>query len=267
MTAAEIALCLGMALSTVSAVLTRIGLGKLSRLEPPEPPNRYQRRRAGELVHIDVKKLGRIPAGGGHRVTGRGRGRHHGGGKSGWDYVHVCVDDATRLAYAELLADEQTTTVLGFMARAIAFYKRHGIRVERVMTDNGSAYRSVLHAFACRALRVRHLRTRPYRPRTNGKRSASSARCSAAGSTARSTPATQNAPTPLTAGCGTTTIAEHTAHSATSRPSPAYASSTTCLGLTPRSLITGLYTTTTEHSVVLSPNSEVILAVPRITVG
>jgi transposase InsO family protein len=169
MTAAEIALCLGMALSTVSAVLTRIGLGKLSRLEPPEPPNRYQRRHPGELVHIDVKKLGRIPAGGGHRVTGRGRGRHHGKGKRGWEYVHVCVDDATRLAYVELLSDEQTTTVLGFLARAIAFYRRHGIRVERVMTDNGSAYRSVLHAFACRALRVRHLRTRPYRPRTNGK--------------------------------------------------------------------------------------------------
>jgi transposase InsO family protein len=168
MTAAEIAMCLQMAISTVSAVLTRIGLGRLSRLEPPEPPNRYQRRHPGELLHIDVKKLGRIPAGGGHRVTGRGRGRHHGKG-AGWDYVHVCVDDATRLAYVELLADEQTTTVLGFLARAIVFYKRHGIHVERVMTDNGSAYRSVLHAFACRALRVRHLRTRPYRPRTNGK--------------------------------------------------------------------------------------------------
>jgi transposase InsO family protein/transposase-like protein len=169
MTGAEIAQCLGMALSTVSAVLTRIGLGKLSRLEPPEPPNRYQRRHPGELLHIDVKKLGRIPAGGGHRMTGRGPGRHHAQGHNGWDYVHVCVDDATRLAYVELLADERTTTVLGFLARAITFYRRHGIRVERVMTDNGSAYRSILHAFACRALRIRHLRTRPYRPRTNGK--------------------------------------------------------------------------------------------------
>jgi transposase InsO family protein len=168
MTGAEIALCLGMALSTVSAVLTRIGLGKLSRLEAPEPPNRYERRHPGELLHIDVKKLGRIPLGGGHRMTGRGPGRHH-GRHTGWDYVHVCVDDATRLAYVELLADEQTTTVLGFLARAISFYRRHGIRVERVMTDNGSAYRSILHAFACHALRVRHLRTRPYRPRTNGK--------------------------------------------------------------------------------------------------
>src|SRR3954454_108747 len=113
MTAAEIAMCLEMALSTVSAVLFRIGLGKLSRLEPPEPPNRYQRRRAGELLHIDVKKLGRIPAGGGHRYTGRGPGRHHGKRKSGWDYVHVCVDDATRLAYVDSRSDEQSTTVLG----------------------------------------------------------------------------------------------------------------------------------------------------------
>src|SRR3954462_5499366 len=169
MTAAEIAMCLEMALSTVSAVLLRIGLGKLSRLEPPEPPNRYQRRRAGELLHIDVKKLGRIPAGGGHRYTGRGPGRHHGKGRGGWEYVHVCVDDATRLAYVEVLADEQTTTVLGFLTRALAFYRRHGISTQRVMTDTGPAYRSLLHAFACRALRIKHLRTRPYRPRTNGK--------------------------------------------------------------------------------------------------
>jgi transposase InsO family protein len=168
MTGAEIALCLAMALSTVSAVLQRIGLGKLSRLEPPEPPNRYERRQAGELLHIDVKKLGRIPAGGGHRVRGRGPGRHHGRG-IGWEFVHVCVDDATRLAYVEVLANEQATTIVGFLRRAVSFYRRHGITVERVMTDNGSGYRSAIHALACRALGVRHLRTRPYRPRTNGK--------------------------------------------------------------------------------------------------
>jgi len=168
MTGAEIAFCLGMAVSTVSAVLERIGLGKLSRLEPPEPPNRYERRQAGELLHIDIKKLGRIPAGGGHRARGRGPGRHHGKG-IGWDYVHVCVDDATRLAYVEVLKDEQATTITGFLRRAVRFYRRHGITVERVMTDNGSGYRSALHAFACRALHIRHLRTRPYRPRTNGK--------------------------------------------------------------------------------------------------
>jgi transposase InsO family protein len=168
MTGAEIAFCLGMALSTVSAVLTRIGLGKLSRLEPPEPPNRYERRHPGELLHVDVKKLGRIERGAGHRVTGnRGPGQRARG--AGWEYVHVCIDDCTRLAYVEVLTDEKATTAIGFLRRAIAFYARHGIRTERVMSDNGPAYRSMLHAIACRTLGVRHLRTRPYRPRTNGK--------------------------------------------------------------------------------------------------
>ena len=176
MTGAEIAFCLAMALSTVSAVLLRVGLGKLSRLEPPEPPNRYERRRAGELLHIDVKRLGRIQGGAGHRVTGKRRGNptttNAAGQRErqvGWESVHVCVDDATRLAYVEVLGDETATTAVAFLRRAIAFYAAHGVRVERVMTDNGSAYRSMIHAFACRALGVRHLRTRPYRPRTNGK--------------------------------------------------------------------------------------------------
>jgi transposase InsO family protein/transposase-like protein len=174
MTGAEIAFCLGLALSTVSAVLQRIGLGKLSRLEPPEPPNRYERRRPGELIHIDVKKLGRI-RGAGHRVTGhrasQRRTRVNGRltGVAGWEFVHVCVDDATRLAYVEVLADETGRTAVGFLRRATAFYASHGITVERVMTDNGSAYRSTLHALACRAMGLRHLRTQPYRPRTNGK--------------------------------------------------------------------------------------------------
>jgi transposase InsO family protein len=169
MTGAEIAACLGMALSTVSGILTRIGLGKLSRLEPPEPPNRYVRERPGELIHIDVKKLGRIGRrGAGHRATGnRGAGQRSRG--AGWEFVHVCVDDATRLAYVEVLADERTTTAIGFLRRAVAFYRARGITVQRLMTDNGSAYRSAVHAIACRALRIRHLRTRPYRPRTNGK--------------------------------------------------------------------------------------------------
>jgi transposase InsO family protein len=176
MTGAEIALCLAMALSTVSAVLLRVGLGKLSQLEPPEPPNRYERRHAGELIHVDVKKLGRIDGGAGHRVTGRRRGnptKTNAAGQRerqvGWEFVHVCVDDATRLAYVEVLSDEKATTAVGFLKRAIAFYARHGVTVERVMTDNGSAYRSAIHAFACRAMGLRHLRTRPYRPRTNGK--------------------------------------------------------------------------------------------------
>ncbi len=169
MTGAEIAECLQMACSTVQGILTRIGLGKLSRLEPPEPPNRYERASAGELIHIDVKKLGRIGAkGAGHRVTGnRGKGQRSRG--AGWEYVHVCVDDATRLAYVEVLDNEQAITAIGFLKRALRFYAAHGIPVERLMTDNGSAYRSKRHQLACRILKIKHIRTRPYRPRTNGK--------------------------------------------------------------------------------------------------
>jgi transposase InsO family protein len=174
MTGAEIAMVLRMAPSTVSAVLLRIGLGKLSRLEPPEPPNRYERARPGELVHVDVKKLGRI-AGAGHRMTGQrqsqnaNRRARRRGAPKGWEFVPVCVDDATRLAYVEVLDDEQGATAAGLLRRAVAFYAAHGIRVQRVMSDNGACYRSMIHAYACRRLGLKHLRTRPYRPRTNGK--------------------------------------------------------------------------------------------------
>jgi transposase InsO family protein len=177
MTAAEIAEVLNMALSTVSRWLARIGLGKRSRLEPPEPPNRYERRRPGELIHVDVKKLGRVLAPG-HRVTGNRRqraprtrvgneGRYL--GTAGWEFVHVCVDDATRLAYVEVLADEKGATAADFLRRAVAWFKGMGITVERVLSDNGSCYRSGVHARACAELGMRHLFTRPYRPRTNGK--------------------------------------------------------------------------------------------------
>lgn len=178
LTGPEIAEALEMATSTVSAVLKRIGLGKLSRLEPPEPIRRYEKQRPGELIHIDVKKLGRIVGGAGHRVIGRSSRRHNpahtdGSGvrrkQVGWECVHVCIDDATRLAYVEVLPDEKARTAIGFMRRAIAFYETHGITVERVMTDNGPAYLSAAHAIACRALGLRHIRTRPYRPQTNGK--------------------------------------------------------------------------------------------------
>jgi transposase InsO family protein len=175
MTGAEIAEVLEMAETTVSGILTRSGLGRLGRLGM-EPAERYERSRPGELVHIDVKKLGRVTGGAGHRITGK---KHYtprltdrAGVRRrtpGWEAVHVCVDDATRLAYVEVLADEKAITAIGFLRRAVRFYRRHGVSVDAVMTDNGSAYRSAVHAIACRTLGIRHLRTRPYRPQTNGK--------------------------------------------------------------------------------------------------
>jgi transposase InsO family protein len=173
-TGPEIAETLGMALSTVSGILTRIGMGKLGRLGL-EPAQRYERERPGELIHIDVKKLGRILRPG-HRVTGKrinARNTYTPDGRrigdAGWEYVHIAIDDCTRLAYAEVLGDEKARTVVAFLKRAVAFFARHGIAVEQLLTDNGSGYRSAIHAIACRTLGVRHLRTRPRRPQTNGK--------------------------------------------------------------------------------------------------
>jgi transposase InsO family protein len=166
MTAAEIAEVLRMPLSTVSAVLKRIGLGKRSRLEPIEPPNRYECARPGELVHIDVKKLGRFTRPG-HRMLGRGPGRYE--EAAGYEYVHVCVDDFSRLAFVELLDDERALTAVAFLRRAVAWFAARGVEVERVMTDNGSAYRSRVHQAACAVLGIRHTKTKPRRPRTNGK--------------------------------------------------------------------------------------------------
>lgn len=170
LTGAEISSILGMPLSTVHAVLKRIGLGRLSRLDPVEPANRYQWRWPGELLHIDIKKLARID-GVGHAMTGtrRGQKRRTGARRIGYEYVHVCVDDATRLAYVEVLADERALTATGFLRRAIRYFNDRGVSVQRVMTDNGAAYRSAIWAIACRAVGVRHKRTRPRRPRTNGK--------------------------------------------------------------------------------------------------
>ena len=167
-TAAEISETLGMAHSTVSAVLKRHGKGRLPHPDADRPQNRYERAMPGELVHVDVKKLGRI-AGVGHRITGQ---RRRGGGPArgaGWEFVHVCVDDCTRLAYAEVLEDERAETVCRFLERAVGWFAGHGIHVERVMTDNGNGYRSHAHAAVCRRLGLRHLFTEPYRPRTNGK--------------------------------------------------------------------------------------------------
>jgi transposase InsO family protein len=176
MTGPEIAEVLVMPTSTVSAVLERIGLGKLSRLQPPEPPNRYEKSRPGELLHLDVKELGRISVkGAGHRVTGHKRSRvtrRNGGpsrGATGREFCHVCVDDAIRLAFVEVLADERAKTAVVFLRRCLGFYRTHGVEIERVMTDNGSAYVSAVFSLACRTLGIKHSRTRPYRPRTNGK--------------------------------------------------------------------------------------------------
>jgi transposase InsO family protein/transposase len=176
-TGPEIAETLGMALSTVSGILTRIGMGRLGLLGL-EPAVRYERERPGELIHIDVKKLGRIERGAGHRITGRGGHRRNPVKRDaagvdratvGWEYVHIAIDDCTRLAYAEVLTDEKATTVVAFLRRAVAFFERHGMTVQQLLTDNGSGYRSMIHALACRALGIRHLRTRAYRPQTNGK--------------------------------------------------------------------------------------------------
>jgi transposase InsO family protein len=156
---------LAMPVSTVGGILRRLGLGKLSALEPKPPVVRYQRERPGELIHIDTKKLGRIEAVG-HRITGDRRDSKRG---AGWEAVHVCIDDASRLAYSEVLADERKTNAVPFLERAVGWFARQGITVERVMTDNGSAYRSGHWGEACGGLGLRHIRTRPYTPRTNGK--------------------------------------------------------------------------------------------------
>lgn len=157
---------LGMARSTVGLVLRRLGLGRLKSLEPPAPILRYERALPGEMIHLDIKKLGRFDIEG-HRVTGdprKGRSR-----KAGWDFLHVCVDDASRLAYTEILESERKEDTTAFLQRALAWLSRHGVNVERVMTDNGSAYRSKLFAKALADAGARHVRTRPYTPRTNGK--------------------------------------------------------------------------------------------------
>jgi transposase InsO family protein len=176
MTGAEIAEVLELPLSTVSLWLKRIGLGKRSRLEPLEPPNRYERRHRGELVHVDIKQLGRISAAGaGHRITGSRAsqqrpwigGRHR--GITGSEYLHVIVDDYSRLAYAEVLTTLTARDAVGFLRRAIVWYAARGITVKAVMSDNGSAYVSDLYARTLAELGLRHLRIKPRRPRTNGK--------------------------------------------------------------------------------------------------
>ena len=163
--AAEIAARLPLARSTVSAVLGRLGLGRLRYLNPPPPVQRYQWSRPGALVHMDIKKLGRI-AQPSHRVTGN---RRHSLRGVGWEYMHVAIDDCSRFTYAEILPDEKRYTATGFWLRALREFRRRGIRVERVLTDNGGAYRSRPFRKTCRWLGIAAKRTRPYRPQTNGK--------------------------------------------------------------------------------------------------
>jgi len=175
-TGAQLAELFAMPETTVSGILTRIGMGRLGRLGL-ERACRYERERPGELIHVDVKKLGRIERGAGKRITGGGSHYKrtvtdrdgHRRETTGWEYVHIAIDDATRLAYAEVLADERAKTAISFLGRAVRYFRRYGIRAERVLTDNGSAYRSTAHAIACRILGLKHLRTRPRRPQTNGK--------------------------------------------------------------------------------------------------
>jgi transposase InsO family protein len=166
-TGKQIALEVGVSPATVSRTLTRLGLNKLSALEPAEPVRRYERAQPGELIHIDIKKLGKID-GVGHRITGDRRGQSNGRGV-GWEYVHVCIDDASRIAFVQVMPTEKKDCSVAFLKAAIAYYQSLGITVARVMTDNGACYKAFDFRDACRELGLRHLRTKPYTPKTNGK--------------------------------------------------------------------------------------------------
>jgi transposase InsO family protein len=163
----EIAATVGVSAATVSRVLKRLGLSKLSALEPAEPPRRYERERPGEMIHIDIKKLGKFNQIG-HRITGDRKGQSNSRGV-GWEYVHVCIDDASRVAFSKIMKTERRRSAVAFLKAAVAYYASLGVTVERVMTDNGSCYRSSAFAKACRRLHLKHIRTKPYTPRTNGK--------------------------------------------------------------------------------------------------
>lgn len=166
-TGQQIAQDVGVSPATVSRVLRRVGLNRLAALEPAEPVRRYERERPGELIHIDTKKLGRF-ARTGHRVTGDRTGQSKSRG-IGWEVLHLAIDDHSRLAYSEVLPDEKRGSCLRFLFNALRFFRRHGMTVERIMTDNGSAFRSRRYARALRRLAIAHKRTRPFTPKTNGK--------------------------------------------------------------------------------------------------
>jgi transposase InsO family protein len=166
-TGAQIAAQVGVSPATVSRILQRRGLNKLTALEPAEPVRRYERDRPGELIHLDIKKLGKFNQIG-HRITGDRKGQSNGRGV-GWEYVHVCIDDHSRVAFAKVMPDEKKRSAIAFLKAALAYYASLGIKVERVMTDNGSCYKSFAFRRACTRLGLRHIQTRPYTPKTNGK--------------------------------------------------------------------------------------------------
>ena len=166
LTGKHIAMEVGVSPATVSRVLRRAGLSRLRDIEPAEPVRRYEREHPGEMIHIDIKKLGRFSQVG-HRITGDPqKGKSRG---AGWEFVHVCIDDASRIAFSQILPDERKESAVRFLEAAVAYYASLGVAIARVMTDNGSCYRSKAFAKACRDLGLKHVRTRPYTPRTNGK--------------------------------------------------------------------------------------------------
>ena len=166
-TGKQIAATVGVSPATVSRVLKRLGLNKLKALDPVQPIRRYQRQNPGEMIHIDIKKLGRFERVG-HRITGDRTGQSNSRG-IGWEFVHVCIDDASRIAFSQIMPDEKKESAIAFLKAALAYYKSLGVTVARVMTDNGSCYRSFDFRDACRDLGIKHLRTKPYTPKTNGK--------------------------------------------------------------------------------------------------
>jgi transposase InsO family protein len=167
----HIAKTVGVSPATVSRILNRVGLSRLRDLEPPEPVRRYERQHPGELIHIDIKKLGRFHQVG-HRITGdrtrqsspRGRGQG-----AGWEFVHVCIDDASRIAFTRIMPDEKARSAVAFLKAAVIYYASLGVKITRVITDNGSCYKAFAFARACKRLRLKHIRTKPYTPKTNGK--------------------------------------------------------------------------------------------------
>lgn len=166
-TGKHIAAEVGVSPATVSRVLRRLGLNRLSALEPADPVRRYERQHPGELIHIDIKKLGKFNRIG-HRITGDRTGQSNTRGV-GWEFVHVCIDDASRVAFSRVMKDEKRASAVAFLKAAVAYYASLGVKVERVMTDNGSCYRSRAFAKACKKLGLKHIRTKPYTPKTNGK--------------------------------------------------------------------------------------------------